>query len=62
MQSAGTSVEREKPSGMFDADIVVCGECGNVHMQGGAGAESVESCAVCDGAVSEVKVGEIMGF
>lgn len=47
---------------MLKADIMVCSDCGNVHMQGGAGAETVDGCAVCDGDVSEVKVGEMMGF
>jgi hypothetical protein len=47
---------------MLEAEILVCNDCGNVHMEGGAGAHDVDECAVCDGPVDDVDVGDMIGF
>lgn len=47
---------------MLDAEIEVCTDCGNVHMEGGAGPHDVDECVVCGGHVSDVEVSDIVGL
>ena len=47
---------------MIDADIAVCTECGNLHMEGGRGPESVTECGACGGAVAEVDVSSLVSL
>jgi hypothetical protein len=47
---------------MLDADPVVCTACGNLHLEGSGGPESVDACAVCDGAVADVEIDDLVGL
>jgi hypothetical protein len=47
---------------MLDAEFQVCAECGNLHMEGGAGPRDVLECAVCGGRVSDVELDDIIGL
>jgi hypothetical protein len=47
---------------MLDADLVVCTECGTLHMEGANGPEDVDACAVCDGAVTDVELDDLVGL
>jgi hypothetical protein len=52
-----------KTSGpMLDAEFEVCTECGNLHMEGGAGPDYVEECAACGGHVTEVELDDFIGL
>jgi hypothetical protein len=47
---------------MLNADPQVCTDCGNLHLQGGAGPEYVDECAACGGRVAEVELDDLIGF
>jgi hypothetical protein len=47
---------------MLQADLEVCGDCGLVHMEGGAGPDSVDECAVCGGRVRDVELDDLIGL
>jgi|JXWS01.1.fsa_nt_gb hypothetical protein len=44
---------------MLNAEFEVCGECGNLHMEGVAGPDDVDECAVCGGYVTDVEVEDL---
>ncbi len=47
---------------MLDAEVLVCSDCGNVHMKGAGGPDHVDSCAVCDGHVSDVELDDLVSL
>lgn len=47
---------------MLNAEFEVCVECGNLHMEGGAGPEHVPECAVCGSHVEEVELDDLIGL
>jgi len=47
---------------MLQAEFEVCTECGNLHMEGGAGPEHIDSCAVCDGHLEDVELDDLVGL
>lgn len=47
---------------MLSSEFVVCVDCGNLHMEGGAGASDVADCAVCDGGVTDVELDDLLGL
>ena len=47
---------------MLQADLEVCRDCGVVHMEGGAGPESVDECSACGGAVDEVEFDDLISL
>jgi hypothetical protein len=47
---------------MLDFELEVCTDCGNLHMEGGAGPQNVDECAVCDGRVEEVELEDVVGL
>jgi hypothetical protein len=47
---------------MIDAEFEVCTECGNLHMEGGAGPRDVSECAACGGPVSDVELDDFIGL
>jgi|GEM_PF-845852 len=47
---------------MIEADLEVCVECGNLHMEGEPGPHDVDSCAVCDGRTTDVELDDVIGL
>ncbi len=47
---------------MLQAELEVCRDCGNVHMEGGAGPDDVDECAVCGERVDEVEFDDLISF
>jgi hypothetical protein len=47
---------------MLEADVVVCTDCGNLHMEGGQAPADVDACVVCDGHVDDVELDDVIGF
>ena len=47
---------------MLQAELEVCRDCGNVHMEGATGPETVAECAVCGGRVDEVEFDDLIGL
>ncbi|MFB6101544.1 MAG: hypothetical protein ABEJ73_03155 [Haloplanus sp.] len=47
---------------MLQAEFEVCGDCGLVHMEGGAGPKHVDECAACGGRVKEVELDDLVGL
>ena len=47
---------------MLEAEFEVCVECGNLHMEGGSGPETVTECAVCGGRTTEVELDDLVGL
>jgi hypothetical protein len=47
---------------MLDAEFQVCTECGNLHMEGGAGPDHVEECAACGSHVTDVELDDFIGL
>jgi hypothetical protein len=47
---------------MLEAELEVCVECGNLHMEGGPGPQDVDACAVCDGRTTDVELDDVIGL
>jgi rRNA maturation endonuclease Nob1 len=47
---------------MFSAELEVCVDCGTLHMEGGAGPDDVDECAVCGGRVTDVELEDLVGL
>jgi rRNA maturation endonuclease Nob1 len=47
---------------MIDAEVEVCTDCGNVHMEGSPGPANVEECAACGGRLADVEVDDLIGL
>jgi hypothetical protein len=47
---------------MIEAELGVCTECGNLHMEGGGGPEDIDECAVCGEYVDEVELDDVIGL
>jgi len=47
---------------MLQADLAVCSDCGLVDVEGGAGPEHVDECAVCGGRVKDVELDDLIGL
>jgi hypothetical protein len=47
---------------MIDADLVVCTDCGNLHLEGSGGPRSVAACAACEGDVTDVELDDLVGL
>jgi hypothetical protein len=47
---------------VLQAELEVCRDCGNVHMEGGTGPDHVEECAVCGGRGDEVEFDDLIGL
>jgi hypothetical protein len=47
---------------MLQAELEVCTDCGNLHMEDGPGPRHVEECAVCGGHVTDVELDDLVGL
>jgi rRNA maturation endonuclease Nob1 len=47
---------------MLSAELEVCTDCGNLHMEGGPAPRDVEECAACGGRVTDVELDDLVGL
>ena len=47
---------------MLDAQPVVCTDCGNLHMEGGAAPRHVDECAACGGRLEDAELDDLVGL
>jgi hypothetical protein len=49
---------------MFDAELLVCTDCGAVHVENddGPAPRDLEVCGACDGDLGEVDLDDIVGL
>lgn len=47
---------------MLDAEVLVCTDCGNLHLEEGGGPEQIDECVVCGEHVEDVELDDMLGL
>ena len=48
---------------MFDAELLVCTDCGVVHVEREDGTpHEIDACGACDGALDEIELDDVVGL